>query len=95
MSDGTPLRLTQSASIDVNDKAQGGDEDGVATTIEVDGECVKLDKLGPMIVNTDGTLSRIANWSALTEVERDRSLRLIAKRNKQRLAALQSLSLSN
>lgn len=25
-------------------------------------EALKLDQLGPIVINTDGTLSRIANW---------------------------------
>jgi hypothetical protein len=31
---------------------------------------VRLDHLGPMVVNRDGTLSRIANWKHMTEMER-------------------------
>jgi len=39
-------------------------------------------------VNTDGTLSRIANWNKMTEVEQQHTQRVIAARNKQRIAAL-------
>ncbi|KAG6864796.1 hypothetical protein C0991_007052, partial [Blastosporella zonata] len=48
-----------------------------AIKIEVDSESakVKLDALGPMVVNSDGTLSRIANWAQLTEPEQARTLR--------------------
>ena len=28
---------------------------------------VKLDEMGPLVVNTDGTLSRITNWHQLNE----------------------------
>jgi len=50
------------------------------------GKSVKLDELGPMVVNTDGTLSRIANWMQMTDMERERTLRLLSARNKLRLA---------
>jgi len=52
------------------------------------GSTVTLDHLGPMVVNTDGTLSRIANWEGMTEIERKTTLRVLGKRNKQRLEAL-------
>lgn len=42
---------------------------------------VKLDHLGPIIVNTDGTLSRVSNWQSMTEAERERTLRVLGKRN--------------
>ncbi|KIK95700.1 hypothetical protein PAXRUDRAFT_826754 [Paxillus rubicundulus Ve08.2h10] len=47
---------------------------------------VKLDKLGPMLVNSDGTLSRIANWENMTEGERERTMRVVVARNRTRLA---------
>ncbi|KAF8890709.1 hypothetical protein BD779DRAFT_1438236, partial [Infundibulicybe gibba] len=43
---------------------------------------IQLDELGPMVVNSDGTLSRISNWSQLTEAERDRTLRVLSARNR-------------
>ncbi|KAF9040065.1 hypothetical protein BJ165DRAFT_1495168 [Panaeolus papilionaceus] len=51
------------------------------------GEEVKLDVLGPLVVNSDGTLSRIDNWAQMTDAERERTLRVLSKRNKLRLAA--------
>lgn len=42
---------------------------------------VKLDQLGPLVVNSDGTLSRIQNWAGMTESERERTLRVLGKRN--------------
>jgi predicted Fe-S protein YdhL (DUF1289 family) len=33
-----------------------------------------------MIVNSDGTLSRINNWNEMTEGERERVLRLLVKK---------------
>ncbi|OAX34358.1 hypothetical protein K503DRAFT_803657 [Rhizopogon vinicolor AM-OR11-026] len=49
-------------------------------------ETVKFDNLGPLVVNNDGTLSRIANWENMTEQERERTMRVLAARNRTRLA---------
>jgi hypothetical protein len=49
---------------------------------------VKLDHLGPMVVNVDGTLSQIGNWQQMTEGEQQNTLRIIGKRNQKRLEAL-------
>ena len=54
------------------------------------GSTAKLDHLGPMVVNTDGTLARITNWEHMTEGERQATLRVLGKRNKQRLEALKA-----
>jgi hypothetical protein len=35
------------------------------------GETVKLDDIGPIIVNEDCSMRRIANWEALTQREKD------------------------
>lgn len=49
---------------------------------------VALDHLGPMVVNVDGTMSRISNWDKMAEIEKTNTLRIIGKRNKARLDAL-------
>lgn len=54
------------------------------------GSTVSLDHLGPMVVNVDGTLSRIGNWEQMTEIERKNTLRILGKRNKQRLETLKA-----
>jgi len=41
-----------------------------------------------MVVNSDGSLSRIANWENMTDDEKKRTFDKITKRNQQRLAAL-------
>ncbi|OAG00104.1 uncharacterized protein CC84DRAFT_1049204, partial [Paraphaeosphaeria sporulosa] len=51
---------------------------------------VKLDHLGPMVVNRDGTLSRIGNWEQMTDIEQKNTLRVLMKRNKLRLDALRA-----
>ncbi|KAG6890234.1 hypothetical protein C0995_010247 [Termitomyces sp. Mi166 len=62
-----------------------------AVKIAVDNEFAKfkLDALGPMVVNSDGTLSRIANWVNMTPEEQARTLRVLSARNKIRLAGQQ------
>ncbi len=53
------------------------------------GQSVSLqDELGPLVVNADGTVARISNWKKMTEAERDNVVRVLGKRNKERLAAL-------
>jgi hypothetical protein len=70
--------------------ATAGDPASNVTTVVVDGGVVKLDQLGPMIVNSDGTISRISNWHRLSEDEQKVALRRIGKRNRERLAVLQA-----
>ncbi|PNY26963.1 Uncharacterized protein TCAP_03108 [Tolypocladium capitatum] len=66
-----------------------GDGRGV-TTLDVsgDGTTVKLGALGPLVVNQDGTMSRVANWADMTGIERENTMRILGKRNQLRLAAL-------
>ena len=49
------------------------------------GQAVTLDHMGPVVVNTDGTLARITNWSQMSEQEQSVTKRRIAKRNIERL----------
>ncbi|KAG8892412.1 hypothetical protein FRC01_014184, partial [Tulasnella sp. 417] len=49
--------------------------------LQVGGTTVKLDRLGPLVVNSDGTLSRIANWEHMTSIEKERTYRILLKRN--------------
>lgn len=65
-------------------------ESSTPTTLDVsgDGTTVKLDHLGPLVVNVDGTMSRIGNWSEMAEIERQNTVRIIGRRNKQRLEVL-------
>jgi hypothetical protein len=51
---------------------------------------VKLDDLGPIIINTDGSMSRIPNWLEMPEDEKMKTIRLVSKRNKSRLQALRN-----
>ena len=58
--------------------------------LDVNGGAVTMDAMGPVVVNDDGSLSRITNWSKLTEREREVTQRRIAKRNAERLERLRA-----
>lgn len=60
-------------------------------SLEVNGDAVSMDELGPIIVNADGTLRRIENWATLTKHEQATTMKLISRRNKKRLTALKEL----
>ncbi|OCF33997.1 hypothetical protein I317_05972 [Kwoniella heveanensis CBS 569] len=72
-------------------EGKGGDDEGEITTLDLgEGNVVKLDKLGPMIINSDGTLSRIQNWQDLHPIEQERTVRLLVK--KRNVVRLQKLA---
>lgn len=54
------------------------------------GESVSLDAMGPLVVNRDGTMGRIGNWAGMTEHEKAQTLRLLGKRNKERMDVLKA-----
>ncbi|KAI0427987.1 hypothetical protein F5Y09DRAFT_344155 [Xylaria sp. FL1042] len=64
--------------------------DGSSSTLEVGGAALRLDHLGPLVVNEDGTMSRIANWEKMADIERENTLRILGKRNQMRLAKLRA-----
>lgn len=70
--------------------APGGASDPSTPVLDISGgdSTVSLDAMGPVVVNKDGTVSRVTNWGKMTEMERETTLRVLGKRNKQRLAAL-------
>ncbi|EME38793.1 hypothetical protein DOTSEDRAFT_140176 [Dothistroma septosporum NZE10] len=51
---------------------------------------VSMDHLGPLVVNKDGSLSRISNWDQMTEIERKNTLRILGKRNQMRTDELKA-----
>ncbi|KAK9426390.1 hypothetical protein SUNI508_02831 [Seiridium unicorne] len=63
-------------------------KDGESVTLNVGGEGVRLDHMGPLVVNQDGSMSRISNWAEMSEIERENTLRIVGKRNQQRLKKL-------
>ncbi|RSH79284.1 uncharacterized protein EHS24_001324 [Apiotrichum porosum] len=78
--------MSQQQPLAIEDHAHN--EDQGTTTLEVNGMAVKLDALGPVLVNSDGTLSRVANWADMNELERERTVRILVKRNKVRMTKL-------
>lgn len=66
------------------------DEGAQKLDVSGSGGSVKLDHLGPLVVNQDGTLSRISNWDKMTEIEKKNTLRVLGKRNQQRMDALKA-----
>jgi len=63
---------------------------GDTIKLNINGDKLDLDALGPMIVNSDGTVRRIANWDALTTREQEVAWRRIAKRNQERIDELKA-----
>ncbi|CAG7917151.1 unnamed protein product [Penicillium olsonii] len=82
-----PLSLPESDGTGVN-QAQGSG--GIKLDMSGGGTEVKLDHLGPMVVNVDGTLSQIGNWAQMTDSEKESTMRIIGKRNQKRLEALKA-----
>ena len=60
-----------------------------ATSGEFEGMSVQVTELGAIIINSDGTMSKVENWKELTPAEQAKTLRVIAKRNAKRKAILQ------
>ena len=62
---------------------------GDPTKVTVNGGSVSLeDEMGPLVVNENGSLSRISNWAEMSSHERERTVRILGKRNKLRLDKL-------
>jgi hypothetical protein len=55
---------------------------------ERDDSTLKLDELGPVVINEDGSISRILNWNKMNQAEKDSTMRIIGKRNQQRISKL-------
>jgi len=47
-------------------------------------DTTSFDELGPLLLNADGTLSRIKNWQELSDAEKQKAAKMVAKKNKQR-----------
>ncbi|KAF9339006.1 hypothetical protein BGZ91_007300 [Linnemannia elongata] len=59
-------------------------------SLEVNGQDIKLDLLGPVVVNEDGTMSRIDNWHEMADIEKANVRRILVKRNNARLERLRA-----
>lgn len=53
-------------------------------------DTIQFEQLGPIVVNSDGTMSRIPNWHDMTDMEKERTVRILSKRNKERTERLRS-----
>ncbi|KAF2841396.1 hypothetical protein M501DRAFT_969796 [Patellaria atrata CBS 101060] len=52
---------------------------------------ISMDHLGPLVVNKDGTLSRISNWAEMSEIEKRNTMRILVKRNQIRTDELKAV----
>jgi len=84
-SDSAESGISTQLSLPPTSEAPSAEQNSTAA-INVNGKTVPLDHLGPMVINTDGTVSRITNWQEMTDDERARTLRVLVKRNRVRLA---------
>ncbi|KAH8729111.1 hypothetical protein GQ44DRAFT_701563 [Phaeosphaeriaceae sp. PMI808] len=80
----TPLPLPEPS------KDNNNNNNTPTTTIDMSngGSAVKLDHLGPLVVNKDGTLSRISNWAQMADIEKENTMRILGRRNEARREAL-------
>lgn len=74
-----------------HDTSTSTDASEMTHKLEVGGPSLAMSDLGPIIVNTDGTLRRIENWSQLTKAEQASTIKMVTRRNKKRLEALKEL----
>ena len=59
--------------------------EGSLPSLEVNSETgYKLEDLGPLIINADGTMSRINNWKDLSDIEKSRFKRVIERNERRR-----------
>lgn len=96
---GSPASHESASQPDINSTAQKKilplpepPKEGDPMTLTVGGEGIKLDHLGPLVVHQDGTMSRISNWTEMSEIEKENTLRIIGKRNQSRLKKLREES---
>lgn len=93
-SEETSTSTSTSTSTTASTTPQGLPAPGQGEPITLDvsggGATVKLSDLGPLVVNVDGTVARINNWREMTDAERETTVRMVGRRNKQRLEALRA-----
>lgn len=81
------VSIPNSVVRDVLDPEHAIGDSGEAAMEDVQYNC-KLDALGPIILNSDGSMGRIPNWGEMAETEKAQAIRLITARNKRRKEAL-------
>mmetsp|Transcript_4428 Transcript_4428/g.8224 ORF Transcript_4428/g.8224 Transcript_4428/m.8224 type:complete len:122 (-) Transcript_4428:2530-2895(-) len=88
VSNSTALRVSSSGSSSPSTTPSATPSSSAFDDATTEESEASLEMLGPIVLNTDGTMSRISNWREMTSAERESAKRLIAKRNKSRKAAL-------
>ncbi|KZP09552.1 hypothetical protein FIBSPDRAFT_873483 [Athelia psychrophila] len=89
MSTDAPLLLDDKPANEVaHSISPGAFQPGESKVVQVDGASMRLDHLGPMVINLDGTVARISNWDAMSEAERLNTLRVLGRRNRGRVEEL-------
>ena len=73
---------------DFASQAHGAVDLGFDTPAGCEDLNIKMSSLGVIIINSDGTMSKIPNWHELSEGERKTAMRVLARRNKKRKEAL-------
>mmetsp|Transcript_8982 Transcript_8982/g.15402 ORF Transcript_8982/g.15402 Transcript_8982/m.15402 type:complete len:235 (+) Transcript_8982:171-875(+) len=84
-----PNRSASSTSYTSAHVQQLPTDSGDRKTLTVGGPGIVLDLLGPVVLNENGTLSRITNWHQMTEHEQQATQRVIGNRNNLRREALE------
>eukprot|EP00754_Rhynchopus_humris_P042987 Rhum_TRINITY_DN2901_c0_g1::Rhum_TRINITY_DN2901_c0_g1_i1::g.8792::m.8792 len=61
--------------------------DGSGIPLHV-GRKMKLDHMGPLVIQKDGTTKRVTNWHKMTKGEQEAAYDRITRRNRERLDSL-------
>ena len=61
--------------------------DGTGIPLHV-GRKMKLDHMGPLVIQKDGTHKRVTNWHKMTKGEQEAAYDRITRRNRERLDSL-------
>jgi len=67
-------------------------ETGLPEKASTDQIPINFDELGPLVVNKDGTLSRLDNWTQMNAQERKRTIDYLKKRNMIRLEGVEAVA---
>ena len=88
--DSPPLQLPNDANANPHHDPALKPIGEAARTVTVGGAPVLVDSLGPIVLNKDGSFSRISNWLQMADGEQARTLKLVAKRNLKRRKKLEA-----
>lgn len=74
-------------------KEAGTDTPRLEAKAVIDQEPLGFNTLGPLVVNKDGTLSRLDNWQQMTPQEKKRTIEYLKKRNMIRLEEVEAVTI--